>query len=394
MQAKKIRIAIAAGEYSGDELAYNLIKSLKKKYPDVEFEFEGITGPKMESIGVKPIYSINKFNVMGFFSVIPKLPNILLIRKNILKRWTKINKPDLFIGIDNQDFNLSLYKHLKKANIKTIQFVSPSVWAWRSGRIHTIKKYVDLVLSILPFERNFYLKHNARICFVGHPLADSIEVVEQESKVYAANDFLIKNSLPKNSYKIIGLLPGSRVGEIKNHLPVMIESANKLAEFDSVNKYIFVIPFISEKHKKIISDFLKTNSSHKNIKILVKDKRDIDYRAFEAAVAASGTATLELMIYNVPMVVIYKMSFITFNIIKYLVKTKFISLPNLIAGKKIVTELIQYNATSENILKELNNIIKENNNRNIRKKFRLYHKNMMLGAMDRASSGVMRIIEV
>lgn len=392
MQAKTIRIAIAAGEYSGDELGYSLVTALKNKFPQCNFEFEGVTGPKMEQAGVKSLVSIDKFNVMGIFAVIPKLPNILFIRRQLLHRWCKKHKPDLFIGIDNQDFNLSLYKKLKSSQVKTIQFVSPSVWAWRRGRIKIIKKYVDLVLSILPFERNFYFKHNAQISFVGHPLADRLPIITPEDKIAKTNNFLLQHNFAKNKYKLIGLLPGSRVSEINHHMKTLIDTARLLVKSETINNYVFIVPYINDKHKEIINKFLSNLKVSHDLTILLKPKADMDYGCLDAAVVASGTATLELMLNQVPMVVMYKISALTFYVVKRLIKTKFISLPNLIADRKLVTELIQKDATSHNIYKELQIILDEEHNRSIRKTFALYHQNLKLDAIDRAANNVMTLL--
>ncbi len=329
---KPLRIGIVAGELSGDILGAGLIQHLRQVYPNVIIE--GIAGPRMIAAGCHPLFEMDHLSVMGFFEIFSKLRMILAIRAKLIQRFL-IDPPDIFIGIDAPDFNLTVEKKLKKAGISVVHYVSPSIWAWRQWRIRKIKRAVDMMLTLLPFEAKFYQQHHVPVRFVGHPLADVIPFHSNQTK---ARDQL---GLPHDK-TIIAILPGSRSAEIKYLSKLFLKTALWLQKYNK--NIIFIAPMANEKIHKKFAARLQKIAPQLPIQLFDGQSQQL-MAASNVVLLASGTATLEAMLVKRPMVVAYRMSWLTYLIGKCLVRIPFFSLPNILANKKLVPEFIQGAAT-------------------------------------------------
>ncbi|BBM00015.1 lipid-A-disaccharide synthase [Microbulbifer sp. GL-2] len=332
---KPIRIGIVVGEASGDILGAGLIQALQKRLPQVRFD--GIAGPRMLALGAESLFPMERLSVMGLVEPLKRLPELLKIRRSLRQHFME-NPPDLFIGIDSPDFNLSLEESLKAEGIQTVHYVSPSVWAWRRGRIKKIARAVDHMLTLLPFEANFYRENQVPVSFVGHPLADDIPL--QVSGVTARKELGFDQG-----DRVIALLPGSRGGEVRLLGPLFLQTAHWCHQRNSDLK--FVLPAANEQRlaelQEQLRDFpglpvtLLSGDSHKALS------------AADCVLIASGTATLETMLLKKPMVVAYKLGRISYAIVSRMLHTPWVSLPNLLAQRELVPEILQSNATAENL---------------------------------------------
>jgi len=345
---KPLTIGLIAGEASGDILGEGLIKALKVHYPDAVFE--GIAGPKMIAQGCKALHPLEALSVMGFVEVLGKLTSILSIRKSIIKHFIA-NPPDIFIGIDAPDFNITVELKLKQQNIKTIHYVSPSVWAWKQWRIHKIAKATDLVLAFLPFEKAFYDKFNVPCQFVGHTLADQLPLKPEKQKARQILGL-------QNEAKLLAILPGSRKAEVEILGPVFLQSAALISQ--KYPHYRFIVPMVNEARKKQFVEQVKQYAPDLPL-IIFDGQASPVLQSADTVLLASGTAALEAMLAKVPMVVAYKVNLLTYVIAKLLVKVKYTSLPNLIADREVVKELSQYDCTVENIVAELDRLLGQDN---------------------------------
>lgn len=334
-----MKLYFIAGEASGDLHGSNLIKALKQENEQIEYRFWG--GDLMEEQLGKPVKHIKELAFMGFVEVISNLKTILnnikFCKEDILKF-----RPDAIVLIDYPGFNLRIAEWAKEQGIKVYYYVSPQVWAWKQKRVFKIKKVVDHLFCILPFEKEFYKHFDYEVEYVGHPLLDAIE--EYKKSAISKEDFIIQNEL--NNKPIIAILPGSRKQEIKVKLPIMLAASKTFKD------YQFVIAGAPSLDRSFYNEFLQ----HENIKIVHGKTYDL-LNASEAAIVTSGTATLETALFNIPEVVCYKGSSISYEIAKRLVKIKYISLVNLIMDKEVVKELIQHDCTAEKIQNELKSII-------------------------------------
>ncbi|WP_336152947.1 lipid-A-disaccharide synthase [Acinetobacter ursingii] len=354
MSTRKLKIGIVVGEVSGDTLGVKLMQSFREQ--GIDAEFEGIGGPQMIAEGFKSYYPMEILSVMGIVEVLKDLKKLFAVRDGLVELWT-VQPVDVFIGIDAPDFNLRLSKTMKEKNlpIKTVQYVSPSVWAWRQGRVHGIKKTIDLVLCLFPFEKNFYQQYGVPAAFVGHPLAKQLPLNNsvQDAKRNLGLD-------PEKTY--IALLPGSRRGEVERLLPLVLGSAQILSvKYPNVE---YLIPAINDARKTQIESsvaqcdpaliaklhILENSDTESNVGRMVMSASDI-------VALASGTATLEAMLLHRPMVTFYKLNTLTYFIAKLLVKIPYYSLPNIIAGKKVIEELIQKQATPERLAQEIESLM-------------------------------------
>jgi len=341
---KPLRIGLVAGEASGDILGEGLIKALKKHYPDAIFE--GIAGPRMIAQGCTALHPLEALSVMGFSEVLGKLRSILRIRKSIIEHFIT-NPPDIFIGIDAPDFNLTVELKLKQQGIKTIHYVSPSVWAWKQWRIHKIAKATDLVLAFLPFEKAFYDKFNVPCQFVGHTLADQLPLVRNQQ---AAREQL---HLSAND-KVLAILPGSRKAEVEMLGPIFLQAAAIIHQ--KYPDYRFIVPMVNDRRKAQFQTQITALPNALPI-TLFDGQSSAVLQSADTVLLASGTAALEAMLAKAPMVVAYKVKPITYMIAKTLANVKYTSLPNLIADKEVVKELSQYDCTIDNIVAELTRLI-------------------------------------
>lgn len=332
---RPIRIAIVAGESSGDLLGAGLIRALKKRYSHVEFS--GIGGPKMLEQGFHSFFPQDRLAVMGLVEPLKRLPELLKIRRFLFEHF-RDNPPDVFIGIDSPDFNLTLEEKLRQVGVKTAHYVSPSVWAWRSGRIKKIKKAVDLMMTLLPFETEIYQAHGVPVTFVGHPLADDIAMVPDRA---GARDHL---QLERDQ-TYIALMPGSRHNEVEKLGPIFFKAAKLMLKQRPGLK--FLVPAANGQRYKQLYQQLG-EFSELPVRLVHGQSHEV-MTAADAVLLASGTTALEAMLLKRPMAVAYKMAWLSFQILKAMATVKFVALPNLLAGFALVPELLQADATPEKV---------------------------------------------
>jgi lipid-A-disaccharide synthase len=328
---------IVVGEHSGDTLGAGLMTSLMCVYPNAKFI--GIGGPKMQSLGFESLFEMDELSVMGIFEVLGRLKRLFHVKDRLAEQFID-HKPDVFIGIDAPDFNLRLERQLKKAGIKTVHYVSPSVWAWREKRIFKIEAATDMVLSLLPFEKDFYDKYEVPCTFVGHPLADDIPFTSDKVEARQALN------LPVNK-KILALMPGSRVGELSRLTEPFLLSAEQLFEQDP--GLHFVVPMISEKRAEQFTQLKQNIAPHLPVSIITHKTQQV-MAASDCLLMASGTVTLEAALVKRPMVICYKFNAFTYHMFKGLVKLEWFSLPNLLTQKSLVPELLQSKVSVDNIV--------------------------------------------
>ena len=338
-QKSPMVIGIVAGEASGDQLGAGLIAALKKRFP--EARFEGVGGSKMIAEGFNSLYPMERLSVMGLVEPLKRLPELLRMRGDLFKHFRDC-KPALFIGIDAPDFTLHLEGRLRRCGIATAHYVSPSVWAWRQGRVKTIARNVDHILTLFPFESDFYRQHQVPETCVGHSLADQLPM---ETDTAAARQQL--NMVGETP--LVAILPGSRGSEVALLGQLFLQVAQKLAA--QVADIRFVIPAANPHRRQQIDELV---SSFPELNVTVIDGNALTaMAAANIVLMASGTVTLEAMLLKKPMVVSYRMGKFSYSIFSRLVKVPHVALPNLLAGKRLVPELIQDDATVDNIAAEL-----------------------------------------
>lgn len=335
-----LRIALVAGEASGDILGSGLISELSKRFPNTTFE--GIGGDLMIAAGLVSRAPMERLSVMGLVEVLSRLPELLSLRKSLVQHWLK-NPPDVFIGIDAPDFTLELERRLKEAGITTVHYVSPSVWAWKAKRIYKIKEAVDLLLALFPFEAQHYEKTQQRISFVGHPLADTIA---NDPKIPIARDTFQLAS----TQRVIGVLPGSRSSEIRYLARPFLEAARLLWQHN--NDLVFLLPAANDKRYEQLQRLIDESFSDLPVQLIMGRSREV-MAASDVILIASGTATLEATLLKKPMVVGYKMSGLTYAIFSRMLKTPYVSLPNILAGEALVPEVLQKELTPERLCAEV-----------------------------------------
>lgn len=377
---RKLRIGMVAGEASGDILGAGLIESLKQRYPNAVFE--GIGGPLMIRQGLHSMFPMERLSVMGLVEVLGRVFELIGIRRTLREHFV-LSPPDVFIGIDAPDFNLGLEAALHKAGIKTTHYVSPSVWAWRQKRVFKIAKAVDLMLTLLPFEAAFYKAHKIKVAFVGHPLADAIPLDPQTAQAR------VKLELDPGG-TFVAILPGSRSGEVKYIGPSFIEAARNI--YNKKPETRFIIPCVNAQRRSQIEHLLQSASESLPIKLIDGNSRDV-MAASNAVILASGTAALEAMLLKKPMVVAYKVSWLTHAIMKRLLKVAYVSLPNLLANKGLVPELIQDAAEPEAIADNLLKSLEPDLADNLEREFRALHNTLKRDASDVAADAVSSLIE-
>ena len=330
--SRPIRVALVAGEASGDILGCGLMQAIKQRHPDAEFI--GVGGARMEAEGLKSFFPMERLAVMGLVEVLGRLFE-LLRRRRQLARELIAAKPDVFIGIDAPDFNLGLELKLRRAGIKTVHYVSPSVWAWRQKRVLKIREACDLMLTLFPFEAQFYDEHQVPVRFVGHPLADEIP---QQADRAAAREAL---DLPQDE-PVVALMPGSRGGEVARLGELFLDAAIRLRALRP--GIHFLLPCATPERREQLEQML----AGRDLPLTLLNGRSHEaLAACDAVLIASGTATLEALLYKRPMVVAYRVAPLTYRVLKRLVKSPYISLPNLLAERLLVPELIQDAATPE-----------------------------------------------
>ena len=341
-----LHVGIVAGEASGDNLAAGLIQAIREKVPDAVFE--GIAGPRMQEAGCVSLYPMAELAVMGLVEVLKHLPRLISIRRG-LKRHFLDKPPDIFIGVDAPDFNLGLERSLKQSGIRTLHYVSPSVWAWRKYRVRKIAASVDYMLTLFPFEERFYVEQQVPARCVGHPLADLI--VDDVSPAQARRQIKLEHQGP-----VVALLPGSRVGEIKRMAADFLNAA--VWCYQRRDDLHFVVPLANYECRQAFEEVLSTIETRLPLTLLVGQGLQ-SMAAANAVMLASGTATLECMLLKRPMVVAYRLSPVTYQLARMLVNSRYFSLPNLLADRPLVKELIQGEVSPESLGREILALIED-----------------------------------
>ncbi|MCP4473157.1 MAG: lipid-A-disaccharide synthase [Gammaproteobacteria bacterium] len=390
-ESRPLRIGIIVGEPSGDALAASLIEALRQHYPAVEIE--GITGPKTEAVGCKRLFAMEPLSVMGIFEPLARLPEILRLRKQIKAHFI-VHRPDIFIGIDAPAFNLGIEVALHKVGITTVHYVSPTIWAWKKNRIHKIKRAVDLMLCLLPFEPEIYAPYQVAAKFVGHPLADEIPL--QPDQQAARQQLQLAQQNP-----VLAVLPGSRSSEIKHLTCHFLEAIYRCRQHLPTMQVI--VPMVNAKRRQQFEDYIKRYLQKKFPRhdendfsvlgiMIIDGQARLAMTAADVVLLASGTATLEAMLVKKPMVVTYRFTFFNALLAKLLVRTKFVSWPNLLAGRALVTELIQYQVNGKNIARHLLKCFRQDN-QSLIKTFTELHQQLKQGASQQAAKAIVQLIE-
>ena len=375
------RFGIVAGEKSGDILGASLILALKHYFPNAEFI--GVGGSEMVALGCESLCSIDRLSVMGFVEPLRRLPELLTLKRKLRRRFLA-ERIDAFIGIDSPVFNLSLAKALKNKGIKTIHFVSPTIWAYRENRVFNIKKSIDLMLTLFPFEKNIYKKHKIKAECVGHPLADQLSLKDRTC------NYRTQLGIPDDQ-AVVALLPGSRVDEVNRLAPMFFETA--LEALQKYPKLKFLVPFSN------LETHLRLKSHMANLSIVAGEQFTLmndSHAALDAsdfAFITSGTATLEALFLRKPMVICYKLAPISYLIGSRLIKVPYIGLPNILANEKIVPEYIQTEVTTTALLGELDEFMSGVKSfSELMIKYEEIHEDLRGGASEKAASEIFRLV--
>jgi len=379
--SRPLRIGIVVGEMSGDILGAGLMQALRARYPDAEFE--GVGGPLMLAQGFHSHVPMERLAVMGLVEVLGRLRELVGIRRRLVRHFLD-SPPDVFIGIDAPDFTIGMELQLRRAGIPTVHYVSPSVWAWRQNRIFKIAQAVDLMLTLFPFEARFYEEHQVPVCFVGHPLADQIPMQPDQA---AARQAL---GLSSDGLKL-AILPGSRAGEVQRLGEVFVATAQwlrtRLPELECV------IPAANDERRQQIQEIVARLAPELPVKIIDGRSREV-MAASDAVLLASGTATLEALLLKRPMVVAYRLAPTSYRIMKRLMKAPFISLPNLLAQRELVTELIQNRANPVELGKALLKHLRyEIDPDKLQREYSRIHEQIRRGASERAAEAVLEMLQ-
>ncbi|MEM8594368.1 MAG: lipid-A-disaccharide synthase [Pseudomonadota bacterium] len=378
-------IAIVAGEQSGDELGAAVMSALLERNPDIEFF--GVGGDKMIALGLRSLFEQERLAVMGFVEPFKRLPDLLNAKKRVVTECLEL-RPDLFLGIDSPDFNLRISKALNKHKIKTAHYVSPSVWAWRQGRIKGIRKSIDLMLTLFPFEEAFYKEHQVRALCVGHPLADSLPIeMATNTELQRMRSNL---NLPMDS-PIVTLMPGSRGGEVRMMGELFLGVAH--ACLKHTPNLHFIVPAANSDRMTQLSGMLAERGDTIQGRVhLIKQQSHQAMQVSDAVLLASGTSTLEAMLLKKPMIVAYRLSSVTYAIVKHMVKTPYISLPNLIADEMLVPEFIQDDATVESLSQAVLTQLNETHQKTIQDRFTTMHRDLRLNSAALAADALLSLI--
>ena len=377
-----VRIAMVAGEASGDLLASHLMAALKAKLPDAVFY--GIGGPKMQSLGFDAWWPMERLAVMGYVDALKHYREISGIRRQLKKRLLDI-RPDIFIGVDAPDFNLGLETDLKSAGVKTIHYVSPSIWAWRGGRIMKIARAVDRVLALFPMEPPLYEKERIPVTYVGHPLADIIPLVTNMRAVRE------KLSMPKE-VPIFAMLPGSRKGELEMMADTFVQTAKIIRERFLPNA-LFIVPLTTrETRLQFEMAIYQQQAGDVPFRLLFGHAQDA-LGAADVSLVASGTATLEAALIKRPMVITYKIAKLSYWIMKRMAYQAFVGLPNILAGRSVVPEILQDEATPENLAEALVKLYEDKENAEaVAEAFTEIHLQLRQNTAEKAANAVIECL--
>jgi lipid-A-disaccharide synthase len=381
--AGALRVGIVAGEHSGDQLGAALIGALRARVP--QLTCFGVAGPKMIAAGCEPWGHAEELGVMGLAEVLRHLPRLLRLRAALRARLLAA-RPDVFIGIDAPEFNLGLARPLKRAGIATVQYVSPQIWAWRQGRVRTIGAAVDLVLCLLPFESDFYTRHGVRAEFVGHPLADEIPLASDRAAARRALG--LEADAP-----LIALLPGSRLAEVTRLAAPFVEAAARIAQHKPA--YGFIAPMASAAIREVFAKEVAQVPGAPVIRLLEGEAQQA-LAAADGVIVTSGTATLETLLTGRPMVVAYKGNAVTAFVLRTLgiVKVRYFSLPNLLAGRALVPEFLQEQVRGAALADALLEQIEEPARvRELQQEFTAIHRALRLDGAARAAQAILGCLE-
>ena len=377
-----LRVGIVAGELSGDLLGAALITAIRAQVPNAQFF--GVAGPKMSAAGCEAWATTDQLSVMGLAEVIRHIPRLLKLRTSLVERF-RAARPHVFVGIDYQEFNLGLAKRLKREGFKTVQYVSPQVWAWRQGRVKTIGEACDLILCLLPFETDFYTRHGVRAVFVGHPLADQIPLEVDREAARRALDI-------DPTASVVALLPGSRLSEVER---LAVDFATAAAWIAQRRPEIsFVAPMASPRVRQSFERKIAEVPNAPTIRIIDGQAQRV-LAAVDAAIVASGTATLETLLSRTPMVVAYRFAAFTAFVLRGLglIKVQFFSQPNLLAGRRLVPEFLQEQVNGADLgAALLNELADPVHLAELQREFRTLHETLRRGGADLAATAILELV--
>jgi lipid-A-disaccharide synthase len=379
--AAPLTIGMVAGEASGDLLGAHLIAALQTHLPAARFV--GIGGPKMQSCGLDSLFPMERLAVRGYAEVLRHYPGLFWMRRK-LRQALLAARPQLFIGVDAPDFNLGLEAGLKRAGVPVVHYVSPSVWAWRGGRMAAIGRSADHVLTLFPFEPAFYRKAGIAATYVGHPLADLIPEADQTADTRAQ-----LRIAPQR--KVIALLPGSRQSELRYMADTFIATAKLLAQ--QVEQVLFLVPLVSRETREMFEAALyRAGAAELPLTVLFGHARDA-LAAADVALVASGTATLEAALLKKPMVITYKMAGASWLLMRRMGYLPYIGLPNILAGEFVVPELLQGDATPENLAQALRNVLNDSVVRaRLPQRFAAIHRELKRNTAEQAAEAVLPLL--
>lgn len=380
MLARQLTIGLVVGETSGDILGAGLIRALKVKVPNVRFI--GVAGPLMQAEGCEVWYEMEELAVMGVVEVLAYLPRLIKLRRNLMNRFSNLN-PDVFVGIDAPAFNITLERHLKRRGIRTIHYVSPSIWAWRQKRIFKIGKATNLVLVFLPFEKSFYDRFNVPCQYVGHTMADAMALSPDRQAARVTLGI-------KPGVRCLALLPGSRRGEVEMLSADFLKTAQQLRIY--YPDLEVVVPLVNAMRREQFEQIKAKVAPELPVHLLNGRAREAMI-ASNASLLASGTAALECMLAKCPMVVGYRMKPLTFWLAQRLVKIPHVSLPNLLAGRAIVTELLQDDCIPSKLVEALIPLLDNSlQSKKLKHNFLSLHQSIRCGADEQAAKAVLEQI--
>ena len=352
MSQGSLRLGLCAGEASGDLLAGAMLRAWQQR--GTSLAITGIGGDQMQAAGLESLCAIDRLAVMGLVEPLKRLPELLGIRRRLIAQQQQV-APDLFVGVDSPDFNLPVERRLRAAGIPTAHLVSPSVWAWRRGRLRDIRDSVDRMLCLLPFEVDIYREAGIDAACVGHPLVDELQ------QLPAADELSAAMALPSNK-TVLAVLPGSREGEVRHLMPVFAE-AMQLLQARHTDLH-FVIPAANAERYQQIEAVLQSTALP--VSLMRGQGREV-MRCSDAIMIASGTATLEAMLLRKPMVISYRMASLSWTILSRLVKTPHVGLPNVLAGEEVVPELLQHHATASQLADAVSRVLEGDGDRQVRR---------------------------
>lgn len=379
--------AIVAGEASGDTLGAGLMRAIKRHDPQASFI--GIGGPRMIAEGFTSAFAMEELSVMGLMEVVSHLIPILKIRRLLIKTLLDA-RPCVLIGIDAPDFNLTVERKLKQASIPTVHYVSPSVWAWREGRMKTIRSSCDEVLALLPFEKEFYDRAGMSCTYVGHTLANAIpfEVDKEEARERIDLYRNCVEHIDPHLTRVMGILPGSRKGELNRMVPVFAKAARIVR--DKLKDVVFISVAVNEERALLLKDLWLENAPDLSLTIYIRRSQDV-IASTDAVLLTCGTAAFETMLLKRPMAVAYKVNAISAAIARHLLKIDMFSLPNLLAKRRIVSEFIQDECQPQALAAEMLKLLKSDNLL-MKKEFLTIHKSVCMNSDEIAAQAVFDLI--